>query len=251
MMSSTTQAFTGSQNKEEKPAEIFLSILFNRFILIPAVFLLFLLSIITAGQITDLERTLLREGFVDVQSIDSTIMVELKYADTANFMGKAVYGELKKCYLRPEAAGKLARANRLLKEIDPQLSLLVLDGLRPRHIQRIMWDIVKNTPMRHYVANPEWGSMHNYGCAVDITIADASGKRLDMGTPVDHFGPLAQVRLEQEYLKSGALTRDQINNRLLLRKVMTDAGFYPIPIEWWHFEAFSKKHIRKTYSIVE
>ena len=197
------------------------------------------------------ERELHSLGLVNVQSLDSTIRVDLKYAGVNNFMGEDVYEGLVKCFLRPEAAAKLAHSNKLLKKIRPDLSLLVVDGLRPRRVQKIMWNLVKGTSMQNYVANPRWGSMHNYGCAVDITIIDNNGNRLDMGTPVDYFGILAQIRHENEFLKSGKLTPEQIANRLLLRRVMTEAGFQTIPVEWWHFNAFSKKYVRKNYSIIE
>jgi D-alanyl-D-alanine dipeptidase len=190
-------------------------------------------------------------GFADVQEIDPSIKVELKYACTNNFMCANVYGDFKRGYLRREAAEKLAKANRSLKQIHPDLTLLVVDALRPRHVQRKMRSILEKTPMKHYVADPRGGSMHNYGCAVDITIVDAQGNRLDMGTPMDHFGILSQPRHEARFLREGKLTSQQIANRRLLRTVMTTAGFRPIPIEWWHFEAFEKTFIRKAYTIVE
>lgn len=250
MMSSIMPDSTGSALKKGKPAESH----FPRSLRLLGRSLLFVLSLFSLhiyALPSGIEESLLERGLVDVKSLDSTIEVELKYADSTNFMGIAVYADLKRCFLRPEAAMKLAEANRFLKRLRPELSLLVVDGLRPRAIQKIMWDHVKDTPMQRYVANPQWGSMHNYGCAVDITIVDSNGNRLDMGTPVDHFGPLAQIQLEGYHLKTGKLTRKQFVNRLLLRKVMTEAGFSTIPIEWWHFEAFSRKHIRETYSIVE
>jgi D-alanyl-D-alanine dipeptidase len=71
-----------------------------------------------------------------------------------------------------------------------------------------------------------------------------------MGTPMDLFGRLSEVRLENKHLKQGKLTIEHIRNRKLLRQVMISAGFNPIPIEWWHFEAFEKDYIRKTYSII-
>ncbi|MEW6117987.1 MAG: M15 family metallopeptidase [Nitrospirota bacterium] len=197
------------------------------------------------------EQQLLKMGFADVQEIDPTIKVELKYASSSNFMGANVYGDLTKGYLRREAAEKLAKANHYLKQLHPHLTLLVVDALRPRHVQRKMRGILEGTPMKQYVADPSGGSMHNYGCAVDITIIDDKGNRLDMGTPMDHFGMLSQPRHETRFLKEGKLTAEQIANRRLLRSVMTAAGFRPLPIEWWHFEAFEKKFIRKTYTIVE
>ncbi len=197
------------------------------------------------------EAALAKLDFVDVQGLDPDIMVELKYASEDNFMGSAVYGGFKRAYLRRDAAMKLARANRYLKEMRPELTLLIGDALRPRRISWRMWKELEGSPMQRYVADPRAGSMHNYGCAVDITITGIDGKRLDMGTPIDFFGELAQPRYEQKFLKEGQLTKEQIENRRLLRRVMRAAGFHGIQSEWWHFEAFDKVHIRKTYSIVE
>lgn len=206
---------------------------------------------IPPDSVAVLEQRLVSQGFVDVCLVDSTIRVDLKYARPDNFMKTNVYGAFNKCYLRREAAEKLARANAHLRTLRPGWSLLVADGLRPRRVQRRMWDIVQGTPMQRYVANPRGGSMHNYGCAVDLTIADSAGNELDMGCPIDHFGPLSQPRLEEQYLREGTLTEQQVANRRLLRTVMTAAGFTPLAIEWWHFNAFDKKTIRERYSIVE
>jgi D-alanyl-D-alanine dipeptidase len=200
---------------------------------------------------TTLERRLIAAGLVDVQQLDSTIVVELKYADTSNFMRRNVYGGLRRCYLRREAARKLVQASAFLRTHHPGVRLLVADGLRPRGVQRTMWEMVKGTPMQRYVADPRWGSMHNYGCAVDVTLVDSAGERLDMGTPLDYFGPLAQPRLEQRYLRSGKLSAEQLANRRVLRGAMKAAGFHPIGIEWWHFNAFEKPYIREHFTIVE
>lgn len=200
---------------------------------------------------SDFENQLVEKGFVDIQDIDPTLIVELKYASPKNFMKAAVYGDLKHAYLRLEAAKKLALANRILKQKNPELTLLVADSLRPRHIQRRMWNLVKDTPMKYYVANPKTGSMHNYGCAVDLTIADRSGKRLDMGTNIDHFGILSQPRHEDKFVNEGKLTKIQVANRRLLRSVMLKAGFNMIQNEWWHFVAFDKKTVRQKFTIIE
>lgn len=200
---------------------------------------------------SDFEKSLPELGLVDISSVDSTIQVQLKYSDSTNFMGVDVYGDLNRCYLQKDAAIKLASASKILKNHDKTLSLLVVDGLRPRSVQRKMWNIVKNTPMQRYIANPHFGSMHNYGCAVDVTIVDSVGNRLDMGTPMDHFGDLSQPALNAKFLKENKLTLQQVENRELLRQVMTSAGFHPIAIEWWHFDAFDKDFIRNTYPVIE
>ncbi|MBD3317909.1 MAG: peptidase M15D vanX D-ala-D-ala dipeptidase [Chitinivibrionales bacterium] len=200
---------------------------------------------------TTLESRLVRLGLVDAQALDSTIEVALKYADTTNFMKENVYGGLTKCFLQPEAANKLVKASEYLRARRPDLRLLVVDGVRPQRVQRVMWDIVQGTSMQRYVANPRWGSMHNYGCAVDVTLVDSCGKRLDMGTPMDYFGALAQPRLEKRFMEAGKLTAKEVSNRRLLRSVMQEAGFHSLPIEWWHFNAFEKDYIRKHYAIIE
>lgn len=215
-----------------------------------------------------------KNDLVDVQSLDSTIMVHLAYATSDNFTGKNMYGTFTKCYLRREAAEKLVKARLLLAEKHPGYRLFVYDGLRPRRIQQYMWDLLKNRPEQSYVANPASGSIHNYGAAVDLTIADAEGNPLDMGTPFDYFDVKAQPRYERYFSDSGLITGSNlassvkkriradiekcgllsaasVKNRQLLRTVMKEAGFISLPNEWWHFNAFDKAVIRKRFSIVE
>jgi D-alanyl-D-alanine dipeptidase len=202
--------------------------------------------------LSSLEARLVREGLVDVQTLDPSIMVDLKYAREDNFMGKPVYGSFKEAYLRPEAAEKLAQASQILQTRHPKLRILVGDALRPRSVQRKMFALVKNTPMRPYVASPERGSIHNYGAAVDVTLYDTeAGSRLDMGTRMDHFGPLAQPALEQKYLRKGELTPLQVTNRRILRKAMKAAGWHVLRIEWWHFTAFPRKMVERIYRIID
>ncbi len=208
-------------------------------------------SLPATGEALPFSAGLVPQGFVDVQELDPGIRVELKYASEDNFMRVAVYGGLRRAFLREEAALKLALANRYLKELRPELTLLVADALRPRSVSQRMWSHLSGSPMQRYVADPRWGSMHNYGIAVDVTVCYADGERLDMGTPIDYFGELAEPRLEERFLMEGRLTEEQLANRRLLRKVMHAAGFQGIPIEWWHFEALDKKLVRKAYDIIE
>ena len=194
---------------------------------------------------------MLDQGLIDIHSLAPDILVELKYSSTDNFLGRDTYGPLETCYLQKEAANKLRIAQGLLKRSNPDLTLLVYDGARPRSVQRKMWAIVGGTKQQDYVANPDRGSVHNYGCAVDLTIADSDGKPLDMGTPFDYFGELAQPKFESRFLESGKLSRHQVENRELLRNVMIEAGFKMISNEWWHFNALPVKEARAKYGIVE
>lgn len=204
-----------------------------------------------AIEMGELEKVLIEAGLVDIQTISPSIQVELKYATADNFLGENVYGVLRNCYLQPVVADMLAEAQRSLQEVHPHLSLLVYDGVRPRSVQYKMWDIVKGTDQQQYVASPKAGSMHNYGASVDLTLATTAGEPLDMGTPFDFFGPLAQPRFEQKYLDTGELSEAQVRNRRILRASMMKAGFQGILSEWWHFNAFSRETIKARFKAVE
>lgn len=204
-------------------------------------------------EIDPLEQSLIDKGLVNVQTLDSSIRVDLRYSTTNNFVGIDVYGALNRAYLQPEPARRLARANAYLKEREPDYTLYVFDAVRPRRVQQILWDTLdypeKEKPK--YVANPQEGSIHNYGAAVDLTIAGDDGQPLDMGTEFDYFGALAYPTQEQAMLDQGKLRAEQVAHRQLLREVMTQAGFTPINTEWWHFNAFSREEADQRYGIVE
>ena len=191
------------------------------------------------------------EDLVNIADINNRIIVNLAYSTPDNFLSQDLYGSFNTCYLRKEAAIKLDIAQSLLEQRRQGFKLIVYDGLRPRNVQYQMWRVVKGTPQEDYVADPEKGSLHNFGAAVDVSIVDDQGLLLDMGTPFDYFGELAQPRYEIRFLSEGRLTAEQINNRKLLREVMTAAGFQSIQDEWWHFNAFSPEEVKRRYEIVE
>ena len=179
------------------------------------------------------------------------VRIELKYATTGNFMREDLYGDFKTCFLHKDSAAKLKKAAAYLQAAHPGYGLLVYDGLRPRSVQRKMWAAVKGTPSQKYVANPDIGSMHNYGMAVDLTATDASGKPLDMGAGFDDFREISQPRYEAKFIKSGDLTQKQLENRLILRHAMEKAGFIQLKHEWWHYDAAMQKEVFKSYQVVD
>ena len=191
---------------------------------------------------------------VNIQELDPTILVDLRYSSKNNFLKKDMYGDLEECFLRRKPAEMLCQANKHLKASHPELRLLVFDGLRTRSVQKKLWDALDTIPIierKQFVADPKKGSIHNYGAAVDLTLALENGSELDMGTKYDHFGELAFPVLEDSLLALGKLTDKQIENRTILRKVMTKAGFSTIDSEWWHFDAFSYNETKNKYTIVE
>ena len=206
------------------------------------------------SQICEYEQKMREQGLVNIQEINSDILVELKYSTTDNFVGKDVYGCITNCYLQKRPAEMLSKANDLLQQKNANYRLLVYDGGRPLSIQKILWNsLTQYSPTQRatYVANPAQGSIHNYGSAVDLTIATAEGTPLDMGTKYDFFGELAYPKKENYFLKIGKLTKQQIANRQLLRSVMKAVGYMPIEYEWWHFNAMSRQWAKATYRIIQ
>ncbi|WP_245904103.1 M15 family metallopeptidase [Dysgonomonas alginatilytica] len=191
------------------------------------------------------------QGLINIHSLDSTIRIDLKYATTDNFTKEILYDDLTDAFLHPVAAQKLMKAQQLLKGYNSDLSLLIYDAARPMSVQTKMYKVVENTPYRAYVADPTKTGMHNYGMAVDLTICNSDGVALDMGTPFDFFGKAAGINQEEQLLKEGLLTREQIDNRKLLRKVMTEAGFITIRGEWWHFNAVSRGEAKNTAKLLD
>lgn len=199
-----------------------------------------------------LETYLRNFGLVDIQEIVPEIKVDLKYSTTDNFVGIDMYGDLDKAFSHPDLAQKLKKAYSFLQEEDSTLTLLVFDCVRPVFVQQKMWDTLV-MPIREktkFLSNPKNRSIHNYGAAVDISISSKIGEELDMGTPFDFIGKLAHPREEQRLLKEGKLTEKQIENRVLLRKVMKKAVFFNIQTEWWHWNSCSRNTAKSKYKLV-
>lgn len=213
------------------------------------------ITTISKPIIPEIELRMISQGLVNIQSIDSTIMVELKYSTTDNFVHTDVYGDLTQAYLQTKPAQMLAKANQFLKEKYPNYRLLVYDAARPLTVQYTFWNLLDSIPSKKredFVANPADGSIHNFGSAVDLTVYDLTTKKpLDMGTSYDFFGDLAYPRLEPFMLKTKKLTQEQLNNRLILRNAMNKAGYGRIESEWWHFNAMARVRAKALYKIIQ
>lgn len=199
------------------------------------------------------EKEFVKNGLVNICEMDSNIRVVLMYNSDKNFLGKSFYKGLNQCYLPCEVATKLNNAQKYLKAQYPYYNIIVFDATRPAHIQKLMWDSLKMHPVEkyNYVARPDELSLHNFGAAVDVGIINENHVLLDMGTPYDFFGDLAQPKLETEMYLSGRLSKEALCNRLLLRKTMLQAGFYPITSEWWHFNACNKTYAAANYILIQ
>jgi zinc D-Ala-D-Ala dipeptidase len=210
-------------------------------------------KVVKQKPITEFEKECIAAGLTDVHTLDTNIVVELKYSTTNNFMHKDMYGDFDKAYLQKDVAGKLVNAQKYLSEVKPGYRLIIYDAVRQRRVQQLMWDSTKLlfAEKIRFLSNPKYGSLHNYGAAVDLSIVDNKGKAMDMGTAFDYAGTLAAPDSETKMLNEGKLTQQQIDNRKLLRKVMYKAGFFNIQSEWWHFNACTLPEAEKKYGILE
>ena len=199
-----------------------------------------------------LEKKLISAGLVNIQSVIPEIQVELKYSTTDNFLHADVYGDLTNAYLQPDVVQKLKTAYSILQQNHPDLTFIIYDAVRPLSIQYKMWEILDLPPgqKEKYLSNPKNGSIHNYGAAIDMSLAEKNGKPLDMGTPFDFFGEAAEPQLEYKMLQEGVLTQQQIDNRKILRSVMQKAGFRQLPAEWWHYNSCSREEAKIKYAVI-
>ena len=177
------------------------------------------------------------------------ISVDLRYAGPNNFVGSDLYAPFDCAWIHRHGAERLEAAAQWLRERGEGRSLRVLDALRPQRVQQRLWDTLP-PDLRMYLANPERGSIHSFGMAVDITLLDPSGRELDMGTGFDDMTELSHPALEARHLAGGLLDAVQIANRQLLREAMFQAGFVGINSEWWHFDCGDRVLVRRDYTRV-
>lgn len=151
------------------------------------------------------------------------LQIELVYATTQNFMQKKIY-ENARCYLHAEAYTCFMRAFDLAQAMG--YGFKIFDTFRPVEAQWKLWEICPN-PL--YVADPQRGSAHSRGIAIDLTLTDKEGVELDMGTPFDDF----TISSHHRAIDIPAPTQQ---NRFLLLGLMTAAGFDFYQNEWWHYQ---------------
>jgi len=143
--------------------------------------------------------------------------------------GVALYGRAV-CYLHPDAAAALARAQALAAALD--LRFLVFDGFRPVEAQRALF---AHCPDPEFVSHPQTGAVpHCRGVAVDLTLVDRAGQPLEMGTPFDSFAP-------QSHHGRTDISPQAQRNRAVLLGLMTAAGWDFYSKEWWHYQLFQPR----------
>jgi D-alanyl-D-alanine dipeptidase len=167
-----------------------------------------------------------KPDLVELTSLDPGFHLDIRYAQSNNFLSTPVYTQARAFMQRP-AAEALQRA---LKKLQPLgYGLLIHDAYRPWYVTKIFWDATP--PADHnFVAEPQKGSKHNRGCAVDLTLYDlASGQAIDMPGLYDEMSP-------RSFPTFPGGTSLQRWHRDLLRKAIGSEGFTVDGSEWWHFD---------------
>lgn len=171
--------------------------------------------------------------FIEITKQSHDVLLEIAYATADNFTGKPVY-KAAKCFLHPDALDAFERADTLAKA--QGLKFKIFDAYRPTEAQ---WKLWEHTPDPNFLADPAKGSPHSRGVAIDLTLCDANGNALDMGTAFDAFTPAS-------HHGSFAISAKAQANRLLLMGIMTTAGWDFYRNEWWHYQLFNA---RATYPL--
>lgn len=179
---------------------------------------------LSGSGIPSTDAALRAAGLVDIQEIDPTILVELKYATSDNFTGRPLYRS-SRCYLQKDVALRLAKVQKYLRL--QGLGLKIWDGYRPLSVQRELWKAASD---KRFIADPRYGSNHNRGAAVDCTLVNLKGEELPMPSRFDSFN-----RNAHRWLLS--MEQEAHQNSIILEAAMRRAGFVPLAFEWWHFDA--------------
>ena len=192
--------------------------------------ILVLQLVCAAAYAGDPAQDLAAAGLVEPSGIDSSLILDIRYATENNFTGRRVYPSAR-CFLRANVTERLLKVQKELR--GQGLGLKAYDCYRPFSVQEEFWRIM---PDERYVGKParENGvivksSRHNRGAAVDVTLVDARGQELPMPTGYDDFS-------DKAHRNSPAAAPEARRNSQKLERAMQAQGFEPLPTEWWHFD---------------
>jgi len=208
----------------------------------------------------------LPKGFVYLREVDPTIVQDIRYAGSHNFVGRPIKGYLAaECILSEPAATALKAVQGKLAAKD--LSLIVWDCYRPKRAvdDFLQWsrDPARIEMKAEFYPHTDKQSLfalgylavrsaHSHGSTVDLGIVPSSFSfapqpgalpplrpctapdrfvdgTIDFGTGYDCLDVLATTPNPRVGAVASA-------NRQMLKSAMRDAGFRPYFREWWHFE---------------
>ncbi|GAM17877.1 hypothetical protein SAMD00019534_010520, partial [Acytostelium subglobosum LB1] len=173
------------------------------------------------------EVPLNEHNLVDLSTISPTIKIDCKYASTDNFLYIQLY-KIPKAFLHRKAAESLLQVHKWLHKWG--VGLLIYDAYRPWNVTWTMAESVIPEFRGKYVADPNLGSVHNRGGAVDLTLYE-----LDTGAAIPMQGEYDELSIRSHRSFFGGTTRQRWFKKLLTVAMM-NFGFRPYENEWWHFD---------------
>ncbi|BAC89746.1 M15 family metallopeptidase [Gloeobacter violaceus] len=189
----------------------------------------------------------------------------------------APYGRISPFCLRSGVVERLLEAQRILQTNDSDLWLIIFDAYRPIAVQQFMVDWTFADLLSHFgldaqrltaqqrselveqvhrfwaepSLDPATPPPHSTGAAVDLTLADTSGKPVAMGGEIDEISERSSP--DHYFEDPTEIGRRFHYYRARLRTAMEEAGFQQHPGEWWHFSygdqlwAFYQQHPTAIY----
>lgn len=167
-------------------------------------------------------------SLVEITASEYDVEIALVYATADNLSNSPIYTHAT-CYLHEKAAELLKKAAYLAQPLG--LRLKVFDAYRPSEAQWRLWNAL---PDPEFVADPRRGSPHTRGVAVDLTLIDAQGRELEMGTGFDEAVP-------QSHHAATDISVAAQQNRFTLLGIMMAAGWDNYKNEWWHYQMFNSR----------
>ncbi|WP_374314316.1 D-alanyl-D-alanine dipeptidase [Dongia sp.] len=167
-------------------------------------------------------------SLIEITPAGFDVDISLVYATPHNLSGSVIY-KSPDCYLHERAADLLRHAVHLAQPLG--LRFKIFDAYRPSEAQWALWNAL---PDPEFVADPRRGSPHTRGVAIDLTLVDAAGRELDMGTGFDEAVP-------QSHHGSTEVSVAAQQNRFTLLGIMMAAGWDNYKNEWWHYQLFNSR----------
>jgi zinc D-Ala-D-Ala dipeptidase len=224
-----------------------------------------LIALVMAAAISQASAQTLPGGFAYLRDIDPTIVQDIRYATSNNFVGRPLRGyEAGECIVKREVGLRLKAVQQELSK--RKLSLKMLDCYRPARasVDMVRWSrdardsghrfnpaIDKRDLFRlGYIAAY---SQHSSGTALDLTLVDQTADNsarfdpakiyADCTAPVEKRAPEGSIDMGTGYdctdlkghTRSGAITPEQRRWRQELIAAMARQGFVNYSKEWWHF----------------
>jgi zinc D-Ala-D-Ala dipeptidase len=222
-------------------------------------------ALVVAAAVSQAHAQTLPGGFVYLRDIDPTIIQDIRYATSNNFVGRPLAGyQAGECVVKREVGLRLKAVQQELSK--RSLSLKMLDCYRPARasVDMVRWS--RDPKDNGHRFNPaidkhdlfQLGyiaaySKHSTGAALDLTLVDLTAANTaafdpartyaDCTAPVDKRAPEGSIDMGTGYdctdlkghTRSSAITPEQRRWRQELIAAMARQGFVNYSKEWWHF----------------